>query len=515
METISLPGGRPRVAIIAEPGELDADRRVWGSHDRSLPPQGREALDWLTLCRFQRRNIDLVHGSPPSDLLQQAECVIVARHPASIGPDDVAALEAALTSRPIVVIARAAPSGHPLQRLSGAVAEEVRSIEGAPRWVGPGPAREWSSRLRLSGDALRIGDGCVPWAFAGEAPLVVVREVGPGTIVTLAADPSEIRDSESSGTGLLAWLLRHALPDAGTLDLEGSLVLRMDDPGSAANVHLRGWAHRELGEAEWREVTTALKARDARMSACYVPGWIDDGDGERGELRVGGEVVERVPGGVHPAPLVTYRSRDGELHDYVAEAKGLIALKEGGAGGVEQHGFTHVRPPYSEWAAAPDRYGNVAWYREFERFEEAGELSCDLLPDSGNNSQDADPISLGANVLQQHFEARPCTLTFPGQAGSDRATELALDAGFDLVATETLAIRHHDRFCWSAHVTSPGLEFPDPHLLETGLPVVATLHDRDIVLNGVEWLGRWLDEWVAAGARRVIDFGELARLLAG
>ncbi len=137
------------------------------------------------------------------------------------------------------------------------------------------------------------------------------------------------------------------------------------------------------------------------------------------------------------------------------------------------------------------------------------------MPDSGNKAPNADPISVGANVLQHHFEARPSTLTFPGQAGSDRATELALDAGFDLVATETLAIRHKDRFCWSAHVTSPGLEFPDPHLLETGLPVVATLHDRDIVLNGVEWLGRWLDEWVAAGARRVIDFGELARLLAG
>ncbi len=171
METISFPGGRPRVAIIAEPGELDADRRVWGSHDRSLPPQRRHALDWLTLCRFQRRDVVLADGSPASELLEQAECVIVAREPASMGPDDVAVLEAALTSRPIVLIARAAPSGHPLQWLSGTVAEGVRSIEGAPRWVGPGPAREWSSRLRLSGDALRIGDGCVPWAFAGGTPL--------------------------------------------------------------------------------------------------------------------------------------------------------------------------------------------------------------------------------------------------------------------------------------------------------------------------------------------------------
>jgi hypothetical protein len=508
--------------LLASERELDPARRVWGAHDRSLPARDREALDWLTLCRFLGCEVRVEYGAPREELLDGVDCIVVARDPESLGPDDVAALEALVTSRPALVVVRAAAAGHPLEWLAGAVAEGRRSVDGAPRWVGPGPEREWRSRLAIEADVLRIDEGCVPWAFAGGAPLVVAREVGPGTIATLAAHPSEMRDSESSGSGLLCRLLRNAAPGTDLLDLEGSLVLRMDDPGSAANVHLEDWAHRQLSEREWDEVASVLRRRNARMSACYVPGWVDDGNQGRGELLVGGEAVERVAGRVHASPFVRYAGAGGVVNDYVAEAAGLLAPMEGDAGGVEQHGFTHVRPPYSEWLAAPDCYENVHWYREFEEFGGFDPTLVDLgtyaVPNStrvADSAATADPISLGANVIQHRFGTRPTTLTFPGQAGSDAVTELALDAGFQIVATETLAIRHEERFCWSAHVTSPGLDYPDPHLLETGLPVVATFHDRDIVLGGVEWLERGLEQWGAAGARRFIDFRELARLLAG
>jgi hypothetical protein len=39
------------------------------------------------------------------------------------------------------------------------------------------------------------------------------------------------------------------------------------------------------------------------------------------------------------------------------------------------------------------------------------------------------------------------------------------------------------------------------------------MHDRDLVVNGVGWLEEWMDAWVQAGARRLIDFRQLATLL--
>ena len=114
-------------------------------------------------------------------------------------------------------------------------------------------------------------------------------------------------------------------------ELEGSLVLRMDDPGGAQNVYLRGWTYPKLIESEWGELGADLRRRHGRLSICYVSGWVDDGDAARGTLEVGGQPVARVPGRVHPSPLVTYRDRaglaPGAVHDYEAEYRGIHALR--------------------------------------------------------------------------------------------------------------------------------------------------------------------------------------------
>jgi hypothetical protein len=497
--------GREQVLLAVSPDELPPRRRVWGRENRSLPSDAREALDWLTLCRFLGWDVGLERGSLAAGPGAARRCVIVARDPANLGQDEVAALASAVASDPLLVVVRCAAPGSPLARLAGAAAIGERAVSGEPRWVGPGPRPEPGSPLRLDVQTVRLSDGCVPWSYVGGAPLAVARQVGRGMVVSLAAHPSAARDAGPAATGMLKRLLVWgSAPPLAWIELEGSFVVRMDDPGSSANVHLRGWEHPELTEGDWLAIAGELERHDARMSTCYVSGWLDDADGARGELEVHGEPIERVPGAVHPAPLVSYRVKSGELagtlHDYGSEFRGIEALRRAGHGDVEVHGFTHVLPDYRGWASAPDRYENLAWYRELEGFEGA----VDGL----------DPVAEGTEALRRSFGVEPTTLSCPGQACSEAAVESALEAGLRLVAAESLSIREGERFCWSDHVASVAIEFVQPSLLEAGIPVVGLLHDRDVALHGPAWLGERLDEWAAGGARRLIDFRELAATLA-
>jgi hypothetical protein len=491
------------VTVWASPDELDPRASVWGSPDRALAPPDRWALDWITLCRFLGWDVIAETGTLADALGSAGSHLILARDPDRIGESEAEALRAHLEREPALVIAGAGPPGSALARLTGVATGELRVVAGAPRWAGPGPERSWNAHLQTEMALLDVSEGTVPWAFVGGAPLALARPLGAGVLVSLAADPSGLRDAGPGGTGVLRHLLLHGAPEpVAWLDLEGVVVLRMDDPGSAANVHLRGWAHPELGEADWLALAGELTKRGARMSACCVPGWIDDGDPERGELLVAGELAERVPAAVHPSPEVVFRERSGAVHDYVAEFRGLRAFRDAGVGELEQHGYTHVRPDRGRWAEAADRYENVDWYRELER----------LGPEVNPGGAD-DPIAAGRLIFRRVFGSEPSTLTCPGQACSATAAELAAAAGFELAATESLALRHGERLLWAGHVSCPGVDYPNPALLETGIPIQAILHDRDIALNGAEWLRGWLDAWAEAGVTRFIDFRELAGLL--
>src|SRR5262249_25241673 len=153
----------------------------------------------------------------------------------------------------------------------------------------------------------------------------------------------------SSAEGPLAWL-----------DLGGTVVLRMDDPGGAQSAYSASWCHARLGEREWDEVGAILRRHEARLSVAYVSGWVDDGDAARGALRVGGREVPRRPGAVHPSPAVCYEDRAGHApgarHDCAAEHRGIERLRAQRLAEVELHGYTHMHPDAARWARSPDRY---------------------------------------------------------------------------------------------------------------------------------------------------------------
>jgi hypothetical protein len=343
------------------------------------------------------------------------------------------------------------------------------------------------------------------WVTIEDEPLVAARRVGHGIVVSLGFQPSQARDADGAVTALLRHLLVWG-PEAPVawFDWEGSMVLRMDDPGGAQNVHFRGWSYPKLGEAEWAAIARDLRHREARLSIGYVAGWTDDGDPSRGELLVCGRAVPRVPGRVHPSPLVRYRARserDATLHDYEAEFRGIQALRAAGLADVEMHGYTHLRPDSLAWSRAPDRYESVSWYRELGP---AGAAAISgVLPEEH-------PLALSVRAFRRYFDVRPTTLICPGDQWTNGALERGLDLGLSLVSSYYLALRDRDCWCWATHVCAPYLTEPDAAWFRAGLPVVGYFHDREPALEGTGWMSACLDRWTAAGARRVLDFRELA-----
>jgi len=483
---------------------------VWGAPGGSASPERDEALDWLTLVRLLGWNATVAGHEQEGALADHDVAILTGR------PEDLPLqlrselLEAAQGRQMLVVAAPSLDAGW--KRFAGAArgaGAGPPAEDGRLSWEGPGPHASWTPGVPLSAEPLDVEDDLEVWASLGGRPVIAARRLPGGSVIaTVALDPSRARAASGAATALLKRLLTCGCPFATAwLDLEGALVLRMDDPGSSANVHLRSWSYAKLGEPEWAAVGAALRSRGARLSVAYTPGWVDDGDAERGTLEVGGEPVERRGGAVHPSPLVVHTDRKGNapgrVNDYRAEFRGITNLQRAGLVGVELHGYTHLASDLRAWSQAPDRYDEVAWYREFD----AGPQ-----PPAGAADHDH-PVHLGARLLEKHFRHAPTTLVCPGQAWTELALEQALAAGLRLVSAEGLALRDRDRFCWCAGIPSVYLDKPDPSHLVSELPVIGLFHDYELATAGVDWMPAHLDAWRRAGARRFIDFRELAAAL--
>jgi hypothetical protein len=228
----------------------------------------------------------------------------------------------------------------------------------------------------------------------------------------------------------------------------------------------------------------------------------------RGRLTVGEHAVSRRPGTVYPSPLVRYEDiaghSPGTVHDYRSEFDGIQALRRSGIADVELHGYTHMHPDTDAWCRAVDRFETwpaTSWFREF---------GTAALPVLEKRSAGDHPLSRALALFRELFDTMPTTLISPGDQWTDATLERALDLGLRLVDSYYLAIRHRERLCWAQHVCAPYLNRPDSAWFASGLPVVGYFHDQEVAVEGVAWMSGWLDRWQEAGARRLIDFRELA-----
>jgi hypothetical protein len=487
--------------IVASESEHPGGSPTWGSGGW-LPPEDREALDWLMLARLS--GWEAVVQTPSEQLAASERWVVVACDPGELTAAQVEALRRRL-DRPVLVVARAGREEAPLSALAGAIRGET-SRGTAIRWQGPCGEREWRAAVELETALRPVAADCEMWATIDGTPLVCARRVGAGIVATLGFHPSRARDEDGAATALLRRLLvAGALGPVAWLDLEHTLVLRMDDPGGAQNVHWSEWSYPKLTEPDWALIGAELRRHDARLSVLYTPGWVDDGEAERGSLLVDGRPPARVPGSVWDSHRVQYEDvaghAPGTIQDYRSEWRGISSLRASGLGDPELHGHTHLHPDLGAWAAASDRYDARGWYRDL------GRNAADAI---AARAPAEHPLELGLEAFERVFGTTPTTLVPPGDDFHDADVEAALRLGFRLFASYYLAVRDHDRFCWSQHVCAPYLHRADPSWFAAGLPVIGYFHDNDIALGGVEWLRQHLDAWREAGAERMIDFRELA-----
>ncbi len=494
--------------LIAAERELARARRIWGSGGWVIPEE-REALDWLALGRLLGWEVALASADRPAGAFAGQRWIVAALDPDWLSEEVVAQLGALLRAEPVVLIARAGASDGALARLAGAARSGERFAGRELRWRGPGAPSQQRARVDVDCERLSLAPGTEVWAALEGAPIAVARASGRGRVVTLGFHPSGARDADGVFTALAKRLLVWgALGPVAWLDLAGALVLRMDDPGGAQNVHCASWCHPKLDEAAWGEIGASLRRHRARLSIAYVAGWMDDGDASRGALRVDGRAVARRPGAVHPSPAVRYQDRAGNapgtLHDYASEFRGIQQLRAAGLAEVELHGYTHMHPDGAVWASAPDRYEAVAWYRELGATARAALAAA---------PPERHPLALGLAAFERWFATRPAALVCPGDQWTDEVVERALDLGFELVSSYYLGLRDGARLCWAQHVCAPYLDLADPAWFAGELPVVGYFHDRDVVLHGTDWIEAQLERWEAAGARRFLDLRELGAAL--
>lgn len=495
--------------ILADPGEFAQSEPVWGTGGW-LPPEERRALDWFTLCRFTglRPRVTACDAFDPTGVDDGVHWLILACDSSAIDDDLIRKLETLLRRKSITVICQVAGESSPLARWLG-IRMSDETLRGsrlsAPGWPG---RCEWECGKPVEIHRLHTGSRATVVARLDAFPLIAATPSGMSRVITIGFDASVMRDAEGVFTQLLQRLIVFSSPvPMPWIDWSDTLVLRMDDPGSSEALYNRRYHNTKLRAEEWTALGEELAKRNARLSACYVPGWVDAGECVQGILEVDGRKTGRVPGAVHPSPVVRFEHHgdDGiQLHDHAGEFQAIRKLMDAGLLGVELHGFTHLSPDRQAWLDAPDRFDSNAWFREFGR---------DAVRYLEDHPGIPHPIDEALEIFETYFHTRPTSLICPGEEFTSHVLVKALAVGLPVVSSYYLAIRDGGRFCWAQHVCAPYLDIPAETWFDAALPVVGYFHDSDIAENGVKWFSDCLDQWRQAGARKMIDLGELAAAL--
>jgi hypothetical protein len=496
-----LPDSSSTLGIVASSIELPTGSRTWG-HGGWVAPEEREALDWLTLGRLLGWSTTV--GSGVSAIELGTRALVIACDPESLGENAVARLKARLRAERLLVVGRAVSRRHPLATLAGAWRQGDAQASSELAWSVNGRTDRRVLNAGIVAPPLSIASDVDVWATLDGAPALGIRRVGHGCVATLAFHPSAARDATGAASVLLRRLLVEGIAaPAAWLDFEQTLVLRMDDPGSAQKVYCQGWCYEPLGDSAWAIIADDLRRRGARISIGYTAGWVDDGDSGRGRLSIGGQSSARHAGAVHPSALVRYVDvaghAPGRVNDYESEFRGIQNLRRAGLGEVELHGYTHMSADRGRWASADDRYTEHGWYRELGR-----------SPLVESDTLESDALDLGIAAFERWFGSRPTTLIPPGDQFAEATLQCARRLKLSFVDSYYLALRDGERFCWCQHVFSSYLNEPAASCFDAGLPVVGYFHDYELSTRGVLWMTRWLDAWQAAGAARFMDFRELA-----
>ncbi|HKO81229.1 MAG TPA: hypothetical protein VJU78_12575 [Chitinophagaceae bacterium] len=477
-----------------------------------ISPEDREALDWMTLIALMGWKVKLADPQSLHSIdidNEQIKWLILTGDPDAIRSKTWEQILFIIQTKKIVLITRAGKKDGWLFNRFDIQLSENKVYDHRIEYHGQGSSKQWKLRKSIQLRGLEINNRLDKLVTIQGTCITASVKESAGKILFLGFHPSMARDAQPVFTALLKQLLIfESLYPVAWFDWENTLILRMDDPGSAQAVHDNSFHTTKLGEGEWSIIGEELYKRNARMSLAYVPAWVDDGDSSRGELEVAGQMVSRLPGNIYPSPLVKYNKAAGngsrQVFDYTAEFRAIQKLRDRGLVEVELHGYTHMHPDRNSWEKATDKYDNKKWFREFDR------SSIGFI---NSLSKEEHPLLLGIEAFRKNFHSLPSTLIFPGEAFTNSALEIAMKTVLNLVSSYYLGIRIGHQLCWNQYVCSPYLDVADSHWFEHELPVVGYFHDFDVSKHGINWFAQQLEAWQQAGAQFFIDFRELSTVI--
>ena len=294
-------------------------------------------------------------------------------------------------------------------------------------------------------------------------------------------------------------------------NLEKSMVLRMDDPGTCERVYLKGYDSEILKRTDFEEIVSVLQTHKAKMSVMYVPVWVDDGNLENGQLALNGKSVKRrIKGARYESKNVVFHKKSDnqntKIYDYVSEFEGLKESISTGLIDIESHGLTHVDTLLEKWLEAKDRYTNPKWYHEFRHMNE--DRDC-------TDFEHIDILQNSAKKIEKYFGITPSTITPSGHMQSRNSDVLALTNGYKLFSSDYTSLKKNGVVLRNSKLRSVFLSGTKPigFLVNSGYPVIGVFHDYDIANNGADWLNQIIKDWKEIGIKKFMTARELAGYL--
>lgn len=478
-----------------------------------MPPEERDVLDWMTLLASMGWEImvkeprELLHAA---HLLSEVHWLICAADLGELPNGQGHMLKEHIANYRVLVIGEAQTiASFFLQGLAAGECPAPFPVMGRNiRYAVQAHEREWACRQPFTSNAYRVGQDAHPAIYLDDAVIGYTTGYGKSSWLHLGFHPSKARDKEGLFSDLLKEvLIRESTRPVAWYEWSHTLLLRLDDPGSAQRVYDKKLGAQTLTAGEWAAVGNILQERKAQLSIGYVPAWVDDGEGAGSKLWVNNvPVVNRIKGKHYPAPAIRYACGGAvaRIFDYANEFNAIRLLERQGRVRAEMHGYTHLFPDTSSWLAANDRGTRVAWYREFGASAMAYAAG---LPASQH------PMTKGLLLFQELFHRMPSTIIFPGEEYTASAVRMAWEKGIRQIGSYYLAMPVHQQLCWNHFIVSPYLDKADASYFDHALPVVGYFHDFDLTRHGVGWLSHWLDQWIQQGAAHFIDYAGLASVL--
>ena len=152
-------------------------------------------------------------------------------------------------TKKIVLITRAGKINGWLSNHFGTHLSERQSSGDSVVYNNPDFHKQWKLRTQNHLPGLEITTGLEELVSLSDACIVASCKESGGKVLFLSFHPSIARDHEPVFTALLKQLLIfESLYPVAWFDWENTLILRMDDPGSAQTVHDNSFHNTKLGK---------------------------------------------------------------------------------------------------------------------------------------------------------------------------------------------------------------------------------------------------------------------------